>query len=317
MSTRFSLVRRYFGAAAVASSLSAPLSAQLAVGDHLNPGSNSLGYIDERIVDQTFTVGCATARLLPGFDPSTMPRFDPRNVTLSEATGCFHSGWTGTSIMSSAPRVLQSYTSVSVSDPSTLLSNGVNGVIALSRVVFLDAVYISSGAAVPDSVGFSFDLHGTLTSSLGANTVATPFANFGMDWDTDLAPGFTFTVAPSGSYYLAFAITPSMLDRWVPFSINLQTIAALFDEDPTKEFSGTDTTDYGHTLSVTKVDFVDGLGSGPGGDVTGTVDARFQSGTNYTAALPEPSSIVLMASGLVPVVALARRRRRPGSARNK
>ncbi len=288
----------------------ASLDAQ-AVGSHINPGSNSRGYLDERIGGiQTFTAGCATAGFLPGFDPTTMSKFDAGNITISEATGCTHAGWTGTSIMSSGPQTISSYTTVTVNDPSTVFNNGADGVLSLSRSAYVDAAFLSSASVIPDSVSFSFNLNGTASSTLGPNSISTNFANFSVGWDTDTVPNITFVLQPSGSYYFAFAITPDMLDRWVPFATTLETFANMFAIDPTQEFSGSATTDYSHTLTLTKVAFLADDGSGPGEDISNLVNAQFQSGTNYTANTPEPSSILLSTTGVALVGLVGARRRK-------
>lgn len=262
----------------------------------LTPGVNSRGYV---AANQQFTQSCATSVF-----SGRLPRgpYEPQNVTFDASTGCGGPGWTGVSLMDSDASTIRSLTSVRVTDPALLLANGVTNLVSLSRVAFLNGMLIPTSAPV-SSVSFTFLLNGSVDISTGANTLSTPTLAFDMAWNSNLGLNLNQgLVQSSGLYSFTFDVTPAMLGQWIPYVVSLQSLASLYAIDRTQMFDGSALTDYSHTLAMTRLQFFDAQGV----DITESVDAQFEADL---VLVPEPSTFVMSAVGLIGCVAAFQRRR--------
>jgi hypothetical protein len=279
-------------------------------GAQLTLGANSRGYVS---ANQVQTAPCTVGAFGSVGGPTI---FSAGNATID----CGFAGWNGQSLMESSARTLRSLTRVTVTDPSGVdlnalpSSNGARTLTALARTVYLDRMFIDPNGAIPDSARFNYTLSGSLDNSPGANTSTNPTANFTIGWDSEFAPGFPQgTVMAPGQYSFAFAILPSMIGRAISFSTALQTFANLFPVDPAGRIFGEAITDYGNTLTLDALQFLQASGSGAGVDVTGSVAASFATGTDYVtpmSTVPEPTTWVMLGSGLLALGGIASRRRR-------
>jgi len=300
--------------------LLATLAAPAAAGAQyrsMSLGANNIGYVSSNLL---FTAGCASSNFTGS--PRPRPRlWNAGNATFRTGAGGCAAGtdWSGTSVMQVGARVLRSSTSVAAAPGGhagrEIDGRAHNGLVALSRAAFLDEMTVDGAGAVPDSVRFRFTLDGVTARAPGANTYASNTFEFGMGWDT--APSTVGMdqrkLMPAGDYVFTFAFTPGMVGRAVPFSTEMFNLAVLRAVDPALPLFGSNATDFGSTLTMTRVQFLRATGAGAGADISASVRYASATGTDYLAPLavvPEPATLALALAGLLALGAGARVTRR-------
>lgn len=259
-----------------------------------NPGPNTRAYVS---LNQIQNPACATAGFVGGPAWATTP---------SVNINCTGSNWSGASNdMITAGTIT---TSTIVTAAGTVLGtapsfNNARSLTALSRAGFQDALYISSTGVIPTSVRFNFVLSGFVHEQVGANTSAGHTANYSVGFGLNGPANAQNVILGNGPQSRTVAYNAAWADSYMSFTTEFLNFSNLFaTTDYLAPISGVSETSY--TLSLTNVQFLDAQGN----DVTGGVNAQFQSGAGYNVT-PEPASMALLGTGLVGVGAIVRRRR--------
>lgn len=260
-------------------------------------GSNTRAYVS---ANQQFAAPCATSGFLGG------PAWTAGNVTMD----CNRPGYLGHSYSSFNPYSFSTSSSVSTAGIDLNGLPGTNkGLVSLSRAVVMDQMLVSSSSATPDSVRFTFGLTVSTANSLGVNTRARNTANFGVGFNTMIIPPLSQNVVMTSGYYsYTYAYFAGLLDTWVSFAPSILNFANLTSLSTDQNIAGVNGTNM--TAAWAGLDFLQATGNGAGVDITSQVDVTFASGNDYTATVtPEPSAVVLLATGLAGIIVVRRRRR--------